>query len=154
MVQQIRHFTNDLGLSLVIKNGDVTFSRCSMESSCIGIVNYDHEYVCYVIVELGKLETWTANCTMDIWSISYVPSIQQDGMSTNCMNCFSPFVSGQGQSCLCVHLSVYHLVGAGLLCAPPGCVLHHGAQGEPMSVRSGSRPQHFSFLVVHKKYAK
>ncbi len=25
-------------------------------------------------------------------------------------------------------------MGAGLCCAPPTCVVHHGAQGEPMSM--------------------
>ena len=34
----------------------------------------------------------------------------------------------------------------GLCCAPPTCVVHHGAQGEPMSVRSRGRPRHFSFF--------
>ena len=32
--------------------------------------------------------------------------------------------------------------------------MHHGAQGGSMSVRSGSRPRHFSFLVVHKENTK
>ncbi len=37
---------------------------------------------------------------------------------------------------------VYYPNGTGLRCAPPSCVVHHGAQGEPISVISGGRPQH------------
>ncbi len=33
-----------------------------------------------------------------------------------------------------------------LSCAPSTCVVHHGAQGGPMSVTSGGRPRHFSFF--------
>ena len=33
-----------------------------------------------------------------------------------------------------------------LRCAPPTCVVYHGAQGEPMSIRSGGHPRHFSFF--------
>ncbi len=37
------------------------------------------------------------------------------------------------------------LCTVGLHCAPPSCIVHHGEQAGPMSVRSGGRPQHFSF---------
>ena len=36
--------------------------------------------------------------------------------------------------------------------APPTCLVHHDAQGGPMSVRSGAGPRHFSFLVGHKEH--
>ncbi len=38
---------------------------------------------------------------------------------------------------VCESYVVHHLVSTGLRCAPPGCVVHHGAQGGPLSVRSG-----------------
>ncbi len=49
-----------------------------------------------------------------------------------------------------VHQDVGHgyrttLCTTDLCCAPPSCVVH-GAQGEPMSMRSGGRSRHFSFF--------
>ncbi len=38
---------------------------------------------------------------------------------------------------------VYHRCA---LCTPT-CIVHLGAQGGPMSVRSGGRPRHFSFFA-------
>ncbi len=32
--------------------------------------------------------------------------------------------------------------------APPGSIVHHGAQGGPMSVRSGAQPWHFSYHTL------
>ena len=37
---------------------------------------------------------------------------------------------------VCESYVVHHLVGTGLDYAPPTCIVHHGAQGRPMSVRS------------------
>ncbi len=47
--------------------------------------------------------------------------------------------------CLCVWVCescvLHHFVGTGLRCAPlTTCAVHHGAQGGPMSVRSGGLP--------------
>ena len=39
------------------------------------------------------------------------------------------------------------------LCTPT-CVVHHDAQGGPVSVRRGGRPRHFSFLMGQKEHAK
>ena len=38
--------------------------------------------------------------------------------------------------------------------APPTCVVHHGAQGGPRSVRSGGRLNIFYFLMGNKEHAK
>ena len=47
---------------------------------------------------------------------------------------------------------VYHLYD--LHCVPPTCIVHHGAQGGPMSVRSGGRPRHsIAFFVVDNENA-
>ena len=40
---------------------------------------------------------------------------------------------------VCETYVVHHLVSTGLHCAPLTCIVHHGAQGGPMSVRSGGR---------------
>ena len=64
-------------------------------------------------------------------------------------------ISSQSK-CLSVYLcvesyNVHHLMGIELQFAPPTCIVHHGAQGGLMSVRSGGRPRHFSFLMGHKE---
>ncbi len=38
--------------------------------------------------------------------------------------------------CTCLYV-VHHFVGTGVHCALPTCFVHHGAQGGPISVRSG-----------------
>ncbi len=57
---------------LVTKNNNVTFSRCSMGSSCIGIAQKHNEGVCHVIVQSGDSETFRADSTMNLWSTAYV----------------------------------------------------------------------------------
>ncbi len=52
---------------------------------------------------------------------------------------------------VCDSYVVHRLNSTGLRCAPPTCVLHHGAQGGPMSVRS--RGHHRHFLVVNMEHA-
>ena len=54
---------------------------------------------------------------------------------------------------VCESYVVHHLVGTGLRCAPPTCVVHYGAQGGPTFVKCGGRPwsnvgvtRHFSFF--------
>ena len=41
-----------------------------------------------------------------------------------------------------------------LRCAPPGCIVHHGEQGGPMSVRSEGHPRHFSFFDGSQRTCK
>ena len=56
----------------------------------------------------------------------------------------------------CGSYIVHYLNVPGLHCAPTTCIVHHGAQGGPMSVRSRGSPQHFSFcsiFVVENKHA-
>ena len=38
---------------------------------------------------------------------------------------------------------MHYFNGTGLRCAPPTCVVHHGAQGGPMFVRSGGSTKIF-----------
>ena len=40
---------------------------------------------------------------------------------------------------VCESYAVHYLNDPGLCCAPVTCVVHHGAQGRPMSKRSRSR---------------
>ena len=49
---------------------------------------------------------------------------------------------------VCKTYVVHHLLGTGLRCAPPTCVVH---QGEPVSVTSANM---FHFLVVQKEHAE
>ncbi len=54
------------------------------------------------------------------------------------------------ETVLCVSVSeggcgsyvVHHFNGRGLRCAPLTCIVHYGAQGGPMSLRSRGDPRH------------
>ena len=54
--------------------------------------------------------------------------------------------SSYRQCRVCETYAVHHLVGIRLHCPPPTCVVHHGALGGPIYMRSGGHPRHFSFF--------
>ncbi len=67
-------------------------------------------------------------CSASIRSLIFFPSCVSGGGNRIGPVCLSVWV--------CETYVVHHFLGTGLHCAPPICVVHHGAQGGSMSVRS------------------